>query len=324
MAPTHDSPALAFSDEPARDDCVAVSTGAASTAGDSPGRTGHADSVAATAPRRIRVNGIDLNVVIAGEGPDVLLVHGFPDSWEVWRRQIPALVEAGYRVIAPDMRGCGDSEIPPAVGDYRIGNLVADLVALLDALGIASVKLVAHDWGAVIGWHLAIEHPERVERYVALSVGHPAAYAAFDLRQRLMGWYVLFFQLRDLAEWILTRHGWAVFRRIIRFDAEFPRWRERLSRPGRLTAGLSYYRANLHLLRSRGVAQPVAVPVDAFWSSGDRFLAEKQMLESQRHVRAGWTYTRIDGAGHWLQIDAADRFTPMLLDRLRQGEEKSR
>lgn len=126
--------------------------------------------------KRFRVNGIDMNVVIAGDGPPVLLVHGYPDDHTVWRHQLPALINAGYRVIAPDMRGCGETEISPNVADYRIPNLVADLLGLLDALGIDKVRLVAHDWGAVISWHFAIAHPERVDRYVALSVGHPATY----------------------------------------------------------------------------------------------------------------------------------------------------
>src|SRR5437773_429597 len=96
--------------------------------------------------RRMRVNDVELNVVVQGEGPDVLLVHGFPDDHTVWRNQIPALVDAGYRVIALDTRGCGESEIKPREADYAIDNLVTDLVALLDALGIAKVRLVGHDW----------------------------------------------------------------------------------------------------------------------------------------------------------------------------------
>jgi pimeloyl-ACP methyl ester carboxylesterase len=96
---------------------------------------------------RMRVNDVELNVVVQGEGPDVLLVHGFPDDHTVWRNQIPALVDAGYRVIALDTRGCGESEIKPRKGDYAIDKLVADLIALLDALGIAKVRLVGHDWG---------------------------------------------------------------------------------------------------------------------------------------------------------------------------------
>ena len=148
----------------------------------------------------IKVNGIRLNLRLEGEGPPVLLVHGFPDSHAVWRRQIPALVAAGFQVIAPDTRGCGDSEISPDVADYRLENLVADLVGLLDHLGVDKVRLVAHDWGAVIAWHLVLAHPERVERYIPLSVGHPACYAHGGLMQKLKGYYALLIQLRGIAE----------------------------------------------------------------------------------------------------------------------------
>jgi pimeloyl-ACP methyl ester carboxylesterase len=138
-------------------------------------------------------NGLALSVQIEGSGPPVLLIHGFPDDHQVWRHQIPALVSAGYTVIAPDLRGCGRSDMPLPVADYRIARLVADLVAVLDALHIGQAKVVGHDWGAVLGWQLAIRHPQRVERYVALSVGHPNAYAAAGVEQKLKGWYALMF-----------------------------------------------------------------------------------------------------------------------------------
>src|SRR5439155_21613576 len=114
--------------------------------------------------RRCRVNGVGLNVVVPGEGPEVLIVHGFPEAHTVWRNQIPALVDAGYRVIALDARGCGESEIKPREGDYAIDKLVADLVALLDALGIAKVRLVGLDCGAVQAWCFAMEYAEGVDR----------------------------------------------------------------------------------------------------------------------------------------------------------------
>src|SRR5262245_38223003 len=136
--------------------------------------------------RAIAVNGVTLNVAFAGEantGPAVLLVHGFPDDHTVWRKQLPALVEAGYRVIAPDMRGCGESELLRERSAYHRDLLVADLCALLDVLGIERVKLVGHDWGAVICWCFAMQHPERIERYLAFSVGHPFAYAHGGLAQ---------------------------------------------------------------------------------------------------------------------------------------------
>ena len=243
--------------------------------------------------RRIRVNGRELNVLIAGEGPDVLLVHGFPDDHTVWRRQIGPLVAAGYRVIAPDTRGCGDSEMPPRVRDYRLDVLVADLVALLDALGIGKVRLIGHDWGAVQGWQLAIRHPERVERYIALSVGHPGAYARAGLAQKLRAYYVLLAQLRGLIELVIRSFGWRLFVMFSGYPEEMPRWRQRLSRPGRLTAGLNYYRANLHLL-FEGAGPRVRVPVVGIYSSGDRFLVERQCASPgntamQGGNTCGWT-----------------------------------
>src|SRR5512137_1318918 len=173
--------------------------------------------------RRVPVNGIDLNVIIEGEGPDVLLVHGFPDDHAVWRLQIPALVAAGYRVIAPDTRGCGDSDIPSRVREYGCDVLVSDLVGLLDALGIEKVRLVAHDWGAIQGWHFAIRHPERVDRYIALSVGHPAAYARGGLEQKLRGYYVVLIQLRHLIEFLVTRFNLWLFGRFAGYPEELPR-----------------------------------------------------------------------------------------------------
>jgi pimeloyl-ACP methyl ester carboxylesterase len=263
-----------------------------------------------------RINEITLNVVVAGAGAPVLLVHGFPDDHSVWRRQIPALVAAGYRVIAPDMRGCGNSDAPVGTEHYKIERLVADLVSLLDALGVGKVRLVAHDWGAVIGWAFAMRHSGRVDRYVALSVGHPTAYARGPLEQKVKGWYVLFFQLRGVAEWALRLRGWRLFRKVARFEEEAPRWIERLSRPGRLTAAINYYRANIAMIVPRSLPS-VTVPVMGVWSTGDVFLSEAQMVESKRYVDAPFRYERVEDANHWLQLEAADRVNALLLDYLR-------
>jgi pimeloyl-ACP methyl ester carboxylesterase len=265
--------------------------------------------------RRLRIDGIDLNVVDEGEGPAVLLVHGFPDDHTVWRKQIPMLVAAGYRVIAPDTRGCGESEIPARLGGYKIDRLVADLAGVLDALGIDKVRLVAHDWGAVQGWNFAMRHPERVERYVALSVGHPNAYARGGFMQKLRGYYIVLFQLRGLAEFLLTRFDYALWRTIFGFPEEFEACKVRLTRPGRLTAGINYYRANLGLILPREFP-PVTVPVVGIWSDGDRFLVEGQMTNSARYCTAGFRYQRVDGANHWLQLDAPEKVNPLLLASL--------
>lgn len=266
--------------------------------------------------RTIRVNGLDLYVATAGDGPGVLLLHGFPDTHAVWRRQIPALVEAGYRVIAPDLRGFGASEMPNAVSAYAVEQLVADMVGILDALGIERVRVVAHDWGAIVGWLLCIRFPERVDRLAALSVGHPGAYVRGGPMQKLKGWYVLFFQLRGIAERLLPLGNWWLVRTWVGQPDELLRWRAALSRPGRLRAALNLYRANQRLF-VRCSWPRVRVPVLGIWSSRDVALAERQMIQSARWVDAPWRYERIDGASHWPQLDVPERVNPLLIDFLR-------
>lgn len=264
--------------------------------------------------QKMLINGLQMNVLIAGEGPPVLLVHGFPDTHEVWRKQIPMLVEAGYRVIAPDTRGCGDSQVPSQVADFHRDLLVEHLCALLDALGIDQVRLVGHDWGAVQGWMLALTHPERVERYIALSVGHPTAYGSGGLAQKLKGWYVLMFQLRGFAEWLLKAGNWWFFRWFTAYPEEFAQWRQELERPGRLTAGINYYRANADLILPKAWPR---VPVCGIYSSGDRYLTEGQMRETGCFVDAPFRFAHVEGANHWLQLHAPEKVNPLLLEFLR-------
>src|SRR5262249_43916404 len=123
----------------------------------------------------IEVGGLDFVVDDAGDGPAVLLLHGWPDSRRLWRDQLPALHAAGFRTIAPDLRGFGDSAKPTGVEAYALRLIVGDVVGIMDALGVASAHVVGHDWGAAVAWALAAFAPERVERLVALSVGHPGA-----------------------------------------------------------------------------------------------------------------------------------------------------
>lgn len=265
---------------------------------------------------RLHVNGIEMHVVIEGEGPPVLLLHGFPDTHAIWRHQIPALVAAGYRVIAPDLRGCGMTEMPRGVMAYRLRHLVGDVIALLDALGIPKVRLVAHDWGAVIGWQIALKHRERVDRYAALSVGHPTCYATGGLMQKLKGYYIAVFQLRGLAEWLLKLGNFAGLRALTRCKVEMDHWRRALSPTGRLSAGINYYRANLDLILpfNHGF---VNVPVLGVYSDRDIALVENQMTRSEAFCKAGWQYRRLDGVGHWMTVEAPDRVNPLLLNFLR-------
>jgi pimeloyl-ACP methyl ester carboxylesterase len=269
--------------------------------------------------RRIPGDGVELAVRDEGAGPAVLLLHGFPDTSFLWRHQIAALTGAGMRAIAPDLRGRGESERPPAVEDYRITRSVADAVAVLDALGVERAHVVGHDFGAVVGWLLATAHPERVERLVVMSVGHPNTAAGRPIAQREAAWYQLLFQFEGLAEELLQRDEWRLFREWLRNDGDADRAIQELERPGALTAGLNWYRANLHPrrdLQPRPALPPVAADTLGLWSDGDHYLVEDGMASSGEHVAGSWRYERIEGASHWLQLDAAEQVTALLLEFL--------
>ncbi len=253
-----------------------------------------------------------------GEGPAVLLVHGFPDSRAVWRRQVGPLTEAGFRVIAPDLRGFGASERPEGVDAYRVTELVGDLIELLDEHGIERAHVVGHDWGAGIAWVLAALLPDRVASLAALSVGHPNASRPRSLESREKAWYQLLFQF-DEAEELLLRDDGRLLREWLADAPDADRYVEELREPGALTARLGLYRANLHPrseLEPRALP-PVNAPTLGLWSTGERYLTEAPMIRSGEYVTGPWRYERVEGASHWLQLAAPDRVNRLLLEHLR-------
>jgi len=269
--------------------------------------------------QRIEVNGIHLNVYVEGEGPPALLLHGFPDSNYLWRGVIPRLVEAGYWVVAPDQRGFGESDAPEGKENYEMKLIAKDAIALLDALNSEKAKLVAHDWGAMIGWLLAGTYPERFENYTAISVGHPKAYAAAGFEQKRKGWYVLFFQLEGIAEKAAMAKNWALFRKTVHDHLELDHWIKDLSRPGRLTAGMNWYRSNLSKLWKFEFPR-VPIPVFGIWSSDDVALAEDQMVGSAAFVDAPWRYQRMEGVSHWIPVDVPDKLSELIINFYKQGD----
>jgi pimeloyl-ACP methyl ester carboxylesterase len=270
--------------------------------------------------QRIAAHGITLAVEDEGTGPAVLLLHGFPDSSRLWRYQVPALVEAGLRAIAPDLRGFGESDRPETVEEYSIGRSVADMVAVLDALGVELTHVVGHDWGAGLAWALAAFVPERVDRLVVMSVGHPNTLRNPSIEQREKGWYQLLFQFDGVAEALIQRDDWKLFRDMLGAARDRDRYLADLARPGALTAGLNWYRANAKPEQELERARPfpaVAAPTLGIWSSGDNYLTEEGILGSGEHVTGPWRYERIEGAGHWLQLDAPERVNELLVGFLR-------
>lgn len=263
-------------------------------------------------------DGVELAVESAGKGEAVLLVHGFPDSSRVWRHQLRPLVASGRRVIVPDLRGMGNSDRPQGVDAYRMRTLVVDLVAVLDAFEVERAHVVGHDWGAGISWVLAAAVPDRVASLAALSVGHPMASRPATLEARQKAWYQLYFLFPE-AEELLLRDDAALLRQWLAEPADGEHYLADLRRPGALTAGLNYYRANVgpsRELDQRHDLPPVGAPTLGLWSDGDHYLAESAMERSGEWVTGPWRYQRIEGASHWMQLDQPERLTALLLEHL--------
>lgn len=266
---------------------------------------------------QVKLGELNFRVLEQGEGDPVLLLHGFPDSADLWRHQMKALCDAGYRVIAPDQRGFGASDKPPQREDYHIANSLGDAVMLLDHFTLDKVRVVSHDWGAAVGWSLAAFHPERVLSHAALSVGHLTALWNAGIAQRRLAWYMLLFMREGAAEEILMRDDWQWFRELFNHHAEMETWLKGLSRPGALTAALNWYRANVDIdtwTREGWVMPNITVPTMGVWSTGDDYLTEVQMVSSGDYVDASWRYERVTGASHWLMLDRPEAINALLLD----------
>ena len=267
---------------------------------------------------RIDVNGTRIEVAVEGEGRPVVLLHGFPDSGRLWRNQVPALVDAGFRVIVPDLRGYGASDKPADVESYALPFLAVDVLGVLDHLGIERAHVVGHDWGAALAWVIGSLAADRVDHLVALSVGNPLAFREVGLPQFEKSWYMLLFQFRDIAEQWLTADGWANFREWSHHpdaDAVIAE----LEATGSLTPGLNYYRANVPPEAFVGPPMElpaVPAPTMGVWSSGDFALTEAQMADSSKYVTGPWRYERVEGPGHWMQIEAPDAVNRLLVDFL--------
>jgi pimeloyl-ACP methyl ester carboxylesterase len=266
----------------------------------------------------IDVNGVGIEYEVTGAGRPVVLLHGFPDSGRLWRHQVPALVDAGFQVIVPDLRGYGGSDQPKEVEAYSIPFLVGDVLGVLDHLGVATAHVVGHDWGAALAWAMGSLVPDRVDHLAALSVGHPLSFRDAGLEQREKSWYMLLFQFEGVAEQWLSNDDWANFRSWAgHHDADGVI--ADLERTGSLTPGLNWYRANVPpeaLIGPPLELPPVQAPTMGVWGAGDFALTEMQMTGSAAHVSGSWRYERVEKVAHWMQLEAPDTVNQLLLDFL--------
>lgn len=249
---------------------------------------------------------VELHVNVAGEGPTVLFLHGWPDTSALWNDVANDVVGAGYRVAVPDLRGCGLSSKPTDVARYAMHELVGDVACVIAALGDEKVTLVGHDWGANLAWVTATYRPDLVERLVVVSVGHPTSFRSAGLEQQIKSWYTLLFFHEGVGEAFLRKNDYEAMRRWTghpRVEAII----EELERDGQMTTHLLWYRANLppeSFVADPPILPPVEVPVLGLWSSGDAALSERQMTNSSPYCAQGFTYVRFEGPGHWLPLEA--------------------
>jgi epoxide hydrolase 4 len=268
---------------------------------------------------------VTLNAVAAGpkNGPVVLLLHGFPEFWYGWHKQIDPLAAAGFRVIVPDQRGYNKSSKPSGVRSYALTELASDVIAVADQLGQGRIFLAGHDWGAAVAWSVALLHPKRVAKLAILNVPHPSVmrrYLMKNRRQRRKSWYMFFFQLPYLPEAFLSASN---FRRGIASlvgssrpgtfsEDDLAQYRAAWAQPGALTAMINWYRAAFRY-RAKFSDRTVRVPTRILWGLRDRFLMAEMAQDSLRYCTQAELIT-FPEATHWLQHEEPARVSQILVD----------
>ena len=271
-----------------------------------------------------RSGSVELHAVVAGpkEGPVILLLHGFPEFWYGWRKQIEPLAAAGFRVIVPDQRGYNLSSKPRGVASYTLTELVSDVIAIADELGQQKILLAGHDWGAAVAWSVALLFPGRVAKLTILNVPHPSVmrrYVFTRLPQMLRSWYIFFFQIPWLPETLLSAFSFRMAGRALQvssrpgtFSAEdLAQYRAAWSQRGALTATINWYRAAVRY-RIPFPDRTVGVPTRILWGERDKFLMTEMAHESLHYCANGELFTFSD-ASHWLQHEQPDKVSQHLI-----------
>ncbi len=278
--------------------------------------------------RETNVAGVRLHYVEAGDGPLIILLHGFPEFWYAWRHQIPALADAGFRVLAPDMRGYNLSDKPRGIAPYRLDRLVEDVTGLIRHAGERSAHVAGHDWGGGVAWCFALRRPKEVRRLVVLNSPHPAAFAR-ELRtpgQLVRSWYMFFFQIPRLPEALIRAEGFGALRRTLERDplrpgaftpADIQEYVCAAAQPGALTAAINYYRAAFRdgPGEAAKMTAPIRCPTLLLWGERDRYLNGRLTQGLEAWV-PNLRVERIPKASHWVQADAPERVNRLMIDFL--------
>ena len=274
----------------------------------------------------VPANGQTFEVAMCGQGDSLALcLHGFPEHALCWREQLPVLARLGYRAWAPNQRGYGRSSRPPKVKDYAIENLMADVAGLIDASGAKRTVLIGHDWGAVVAWAFATRQVRPLDALIIMNVPHPACYfdRLFRSAQFFKSWYIFFFQLPWLPEWLLTRRkSRAVSGMVLRTSTnrdKFPRdlldvFQQNAQPPGAVTAMLNWYRAAFRrgASRQRRKGFPmIHTRTLMIWGEEDTALDKSTTYDTHRYV-SDLTLRYLPGVSHWVQQDATEAVNEMM------------
>ena len=270
------------------------------------------------------INDLNFHYVEAGKGPLVILLHGFPEFWISWRHQIPALVEAGYRVIAPDMRGYNLTDSPSRVSQYKIDLLASDVVALIEHAGEQKSHVVGHDWGAAVAWHVAMCYPERVNQLAILNGPHPKVFEKGIWRpsQLIKSWYMFFFQIPLLPELIISRRYDKFMRKIsskhyvnqgVLSTDDIDNYSNVFKNRKSLRGPINYYRAVFrNPFSSRKSIGVINAKTLVIWGRKDRHLGIR--LSKPRSEDVPQCRVEYLDASHWVQQDAHLEVNKLLID----------
>jgi pimeloyl-ACP methyl ester carboxylesterase len=279
-------------------------------------RTGERDVI--VMGMTVRANGLDFDVQMGGpeSGPPVLLLHGFPQHAGMWDGVVPALHRAGLRTYAPNQRGYSPGARLSDVDGYAMSDCVADAVALMDALDIDRADVVAHDWGSVVGWHLAVNHSNRVRTLTAVSVPHPEAVSrarhveGSDQKERSA--YMLLFAQPGKAEETLLADDARRLRRLFHPlpEATVDKYVTPLLEPGALTDALKWYRR-----LERPNLGPTAVPVTYIWGNQDPSMGRIAAEGCRAFATGDYRFVELDGVSHWVPDEQPDVVASEVLER---------
>jgi epoxide hydrolase 4 len=270
------------------------------------------------------VGDVSLHYVEAGDGPLIVLLHGFPEFWFGWRLQIAPLAATGFRVVAPDLRGYNLSSRPDDVEAYTADRLAEDIVGLVRERGAESALLVGHDWGGTVAWTMAMNHPEVVDRLAILNAAHPRRLqqGLHNPNQLRKSWYFFFFAIPGLPEEVVHARNWHFFRHFLQdarppyTDEEIERYVEAWSQPGAATAMINYYRASVRQSPKQAEAQlrPISAPTLVIWGQDDQYLGPDLAEPDRDDVPNLDRVERVADASHWVHHDEAEHVNQLLVD----------